>query len=137
MRFAWSLDDIGAYFPLYEKLMAHWSNVLPISIHEVCYEDLVHNQEKVTRDLLSFAHSNWDPRCMSFFSTRRVVRTASTVQVRNPISTGAIGRWKKYRAYLQPLFSALRLPQRRDMDAPPPQRVNSSLGEAVPHSYLG
>jgi hypothetical protein len=38
------------------------------------------------------------------------VRTASTVQVRKPISTQAIGRWKHYRGHLGPLFSALGQP---------------------------
>src|SRR5205807_6249354 len=37
--FAWSLEDIGAYQLSYQKVMAHWSRVLPLPIHEVSYED--------------------------------------------------------------------------------------------------
>src|SRR5262249_15369034 len=105
--FAWSLDDIGAYYRAYEKIMAHWASVLPSQIHEVSYETLVHGQEQVTRGLLAFCGLDWDERCLAFFNTRRVVRTASTVQVRKPISTQAIGRWKHYRGHLGRLFGAL------------------------------
>ena len=105
--FASSLEDIGVHYRAYEKLMAHWSRVLPLEIHEVCYEDLVHNQETVTRNLLAYCGLEWDERCLAFFKTRRVVRTASTVQVRKPISGQAIGRWKHYRSHLGPLFKAL------------------------------
>lgn len=137
MRFAWSLDDIGAYHRCYRKLMAHWANVLPVPIHDVVYEDLVHNQEKVTRDLLTYCGLDWDPRCLEFHATRRVVRTASAVQVRNPISARAIGRWKHYRAHLQPLFEALREPDGKQRKTPPPQGAASLTATAVPHSYLG
>jgi tetratricopeptide (TPR) repeat protein len=105
--FAWSLDDIGAYYRAYEKIMAHWASVLPARIYEVSYEGLVQNQEEVTRDLLAFCGLDWDERCLSFFNTRRAVRTASTVQVRKPITTRAIGRWKHYQSHLGPLFRAL------------------------------
>jgi tetratricopeptide (TPR) repeat protein len=107
LDFTWSLDDIGAYYRAYEKLMAHWDRVLPVRIHEVYYEELIHNQEAVSRDLVSFCDLDWDERCLSFFKTRRVVRTASTVQVRKPISTKSIGRWKHYRSHLGPLLAAL------------------------------
>jgi hypothetical protein len=47
---------------------------------------------------------------MSFHQTQRAVQTASTIQVRKPISTQAIGRWRRYRSHLGPLFKALDLP---------------------------
>jgi tetratricopeptide (TPR) repeat protein len=107
VNFAWSLEDIGAYYRAYTKLMAHWSGVLPVAVHELRYEDLIHHQETVTRDLLAYCGLEWNERCLAFFKTRRVVRTASNVQVRKPISVQAIGRWKHYRSHLGPLFRAL------------------------------
>ena len=105
--FACSLEDIGAYYRGYEKLMAHWSRVLPLAIHEIRCEDLVRNQESVTRKLLAYCGLDWDERCLTFWSTRRAVQTASTVQVRKPLSGQAVGRWRHYRTYLGPLFQAL------------------------------
>ena len=107
VTFAWSLEDIGAYYRTYEKLMAHWSRVLPMPIHEVSYEELVNDQEAVSRKLLSFCGLDWDERCLTFWNTRRVVQTASAVQVRKPISRQAIGRWRNYRSHLGPLLKAL------------------------------
>ena len=105
--FASSLEDIGNYYRAYEKLMAHWSRVLPLEIHDVANEDLIHHQEAVTRKMLAYCGLEWDERCLTFFNTRRVVQTASSVQVRKPISGQALGRWKHYRDHLGPLFQAL------------------------------
>ena len=107
ISFAYTLPDIGAYYRDYERLMAHWARVLPGVIHEVSYEELTANQEAVTRRLLDYCGLLWDKRCLEFFKTRRDVQTASTIQVRKPMSRQAVGRWQKYRAHLAPLFEAL------------------------------
>ena len=105
--YAWSLEDIGAYYRSYERLMAHWSRVLPLEIHEAGYEDLVHDQEGATRKMLAYCGLDWDERCLTFYNTRRAAQTASAVQVRKPISGQALGRWRHYRSHLGPLFQAL------------------------------
>jgi tetratricopeptide (TPR) repeat protein len=107
LNYTWSLEDIGAYHREYERLMEHWRKVLPLQIHEVKYEELVERPEKVVRALLAYCGLNWDDRCLRFFANRRVVRTASTLQVRKPLTRASIGRWKRYRAHLGPLFRAL------------------------------
>ncbi len=109
MDFSWSLEEIAFYHGQYERLMAHWRNVLPLPIHEVCYEALVANQESVTRDLVSHCGLNWDERCWAFYKTRRAVQTASTMQVRKPLSTKSIGRWKHYQSHIGPLLEALKV----------------------------
>ncbi len=107
LNFAWSLEDIAAYYRSYERAMAHWAKHLPLQVYEVRYEDLVHNQSKISRELVSFLGLEWDGRCLSFFRSHRPVRTASTVQVRKPMTAQAIGRWKHYEAHLGPLFQGL------------------------------
>jgi tetratricopeptide (TPR) repeat protein len=107
MDYSFALEDIAVYYRQYERLMAHWADVLPLAIHEVRYEDLLANQETTTRDLVSFCGLDWDERCLSFYKTRRVVQTASTIQVRKPLSKKSAGRWQNYRAYLGPLVDAL------------------------------
>ena len=81
MAFSCSLEDIGAYYRGYEKLMAHWSAVLPLKVQDVRYEDLIHDQEAISRNLIAFCGLNWDERVLTFWNTRRVVQTASSVQV--------------------------------------------------------
>ena len=110
MDFAWSLEEIVFYYEEYERLMAHWSNVLPLPIYEVCYEDLIANQERVTRSLLAHCGLPWDEGCLTFYNTERAVRTASVVQVRKPLSAKSVGRWKHYQRHLGPLLEALDIP---------------------------
>jgi tetratricopeptide (TPR) repeat protein len=105
--FSCSLEDIGAYYRSYEKLMAHWAKVLPVKVHEVSYEALVNDQEGVSRALIACCGLDWDERCLTFWNTRRPVQTASSVQVRKPISKQAVGRWRNYQSHLGSLFRAL------------------------------
>jgi tetratricopeptide (TPR) repeat protein len=108
VRFATSLEDIGLYYREYERLMAHWRSVLPLRLYEVQYEELVANQETITRALVAHCGLEWSDSCLAFHETRRVVHTSSKFQVRQPIYSRAIGRWKQFEAHLQPLRDALR-----------------------------
>ena len=110
MHFSWSLEEIAFYYGQYERLMTHWHKVLPLPIHDVCYEELIANQEHVTRRLLAHCGLSWDERCLAFYNTRRAVQTASTIQVRKPLSAKSIGRWKHYQSHLGPLLEALNIP---------------------------
>jgi hypothetical protein len=111
LDFSSSLEDLGFYYGLHQQLMDHWREVLPLTIHEVCYEDLIADQEGVTRKLLAHCGLDWDERCLRFYETRRVVRTASSIQVRKPVSSKPARRWKKYQAHLGPLLDALQANQ--------------------------
>ena len=53
----------------------------------------------------------WDDRCLEFHRTARPVATASSAQVRRPIYSSSVGRWRHYEPYLADLIAAL--------DAPP------------------
>lgn len=115
LTFAWSLEDIGAYYRQYERLMAHWQQFLPVPIHEIRYEELLQQPEAVIRAALAYCGLDWDARCLRFHENQRAVATASTVQVRKPLSAHALGRWQRYRAHLEPLRRALGQP---DEDGP-------------------
>jgi Flp pilus assembly protein TadD len=103
LGFATSLTDLGHYYRDYDRLMVHWRAVLPRPMLEVDYEELVENQESVSRRLIAFCGLEWDERCLAFHATSRAVQTASRVQVRRPIFRASIGRWKRYQSLLQPL----------------------------------
>jgi hypothetical protein len=107
VNYASSLEMLGFYYRQYERLMQHWRNVLPLPIHDVVYEELVADQERVSRELVRFCGLDWDDRCLSFHETERAVQTASKVQVRKPIYASSVQRWKKFERHLQPLVEAL------------------------------
>jgi hypothetical protein len=74
---------------------------------DVRYEDLVANPEGQARRIVDHCGLSWEPRCLDFHQTERVVRTASAVQVRKPIFTSSIGRWRAYQPFLGPLLAEL------------------------------
>jgi hypothetical protein len=74
---------------------------------EVRYEDIVFDQENQTRRLLNFCGLDWEDACMRFHENAAPVATASSVQVRQPLYSGSIGRWKKYGNKLDGLKAAL------------------------------
>jgi tetratricopeptide (TPR) repeat protein len=102
-----SLADIAARAQAFERLMSHWRAVLPLEILEVQYEDLVGNLESESRRLIAFLGLDWDPACLAFHETERAVMTASLWQVRQPLFTSSVGRWRNYRRHLRPLLAGL------------------------------
>jgi tetratricopeptide (TPR) repeat protein len=107
VTYAMDLKHLGRYYRAYERLMTHWARCLPVPIFELNYEELTADQEAVSRRLIAFCGLDWDERCLRFHETPRAVRTASVLQVRQPIYRRAVGRWKRYEAFLQPLLAAL------------------------------
>jgi tetratricopeptide (TPR) repeat protein len=106
----YDLGELGRYYKRYERLMAHWRAVLPEGrMLEVRYEDVVADLEGQARRIIAHCGLPWDDRCLSFHETDRPVRTASATQVRQPIYTSAVGRWRVYEAQLGPLLEALEI----------------------------
>ncbi|MFO7857554.1 MAG: sulfotransferase, partial [Ectothiorhodospiraceae bacterium] len=104
--FSYSFDGLVAAYEQYERIMAHWRRVMPEAMCEVEYESLVHDPEPEVRRMLAHCGLDWDPACLAFHEQAGAVRTASVWQVRKPISTGSVGRWRRYEAHLGPLIEA-------------------------------
>jgi len=107
MAFANDLQALGHYYRLYDRLMAHWRATLPLPMLEVRYEDLVENFEGKAREIVDFTGLDWDEHCLRFHETRRTVLTSSKLQVRQPLYSRSVGRWRHYEAGLGPLREAL------------------------------
>ena len=108
LDYTYELGELGRYYRGYEELMAHWRRVLPDGVMlEVRYEDLVADLEFGARALVAHCGLDWDAACLEFHKTKRAVITASTAQVRQPLYTSAIGRYKPYGAWLGPLREGL------------------------------
>lgn len=107
IRWANHLDHIVSRIAQYRRVMDHWRIVLPLAIHEVDYEETTRDVEGVARRLISACNLNWEPGCLEFHHLRRPIRTASVTQVRQPIYTQSVGRWKNYEGSLTELFAKL------------------------------
>jgi tetratricopeptide (TPR) repeat protein len=102
--YANDLSDLAHYYSEYQRIMSHWRSALPHhTLLEVAYEDLVQDPEKWTRRMLDFVGLPWDPGCLNFHQTDRVVITASRWQIRQRITTSSMGRWRNYEKHLAPL----------------------------------
>lgn len=107
IRWANELEHIAQRIQEYFRIMEHWRAVLPLSIFEFDYEELVANPEQVSRQLIEFVDLDWNPRCLDFHRTERLVRTASVAQVRQPMYQRSVARWRRYEDALRPLLDRL------------------------------
>jgi tetratricopeptide (TPR) repeat protein len=107
----YDLAELGRYMRAYERLMAHWRQVLPQgAMIEIQYEELVADLEGEARRIVEYCGLQWDSACRAFHKTKRSVRTASVIQVRQPIYQSSVGRWQPYEKELQLFLRALAEP---------------------------
>ena len=94
-------DNIVFAYEEYLRLMGHWRTVLPPNrLIEVSYEHLVADREPLTREMVAFCGLEWDEACLRPEDNARAVATPSVWQVRQPIYTTSVERWRRYKPWL-------------------------------------
>jgi Flp pilus assembly protein TadD len=106
--FSYSFEDLAAYYLAYHRLMQHWRDLMPGFIYDLDYEQLVSLQEETTRSLLDFCALDFEPGCLEFHRNKTAAATASASQVRQPIYSSSVQRWRSYEQQLEPLAARLR-----------------------------
>ena len=106
-EFTYGLAEAGSYYSSYVKLMNHWDEVLPNKILRVNNEDIIDDLEGQVTTMLEFLELPFEDSCITFYETDRLVRTASSEQVRKPINKSGMDRWKPYAKNLKPLLDGL------------------------------
>jgi tetratricopeptide (TPR) repeat protein len=106
-QFSYGLEEIGAYYKDYIKLMDHWDKMLPGKILRVQYEDVVADLKKEVIRILDYCGLPFEENCINFHQTERNIRTPSSEQVRQPIYKSGLEQWKNYETWLGPLKKAL------------------------------
>ena len=94
------MQDLCAYYKMYRDLMNFWHSKYPGKIYDLNYEHLTENQERESRTLISYLDLNWEDQCLEFHKTKRSVKTASNLQVREKMYTGSSQKWRQYEPYL-------------------------------------
>jgi tetratricopeptide (TPR) repeat protein len=104
----WSNDweHIARRFADHRRVLEHWKQSRPLGWLDVAYEDLVGDLEGQARRMIEYLGLDWDPACLAFHANPRAVRTPSLVQVRQPVHTRSVGRWRNYQPLIQPLLAA-------------------------------
>jgi hypothetical protein len=139
MPHSYDFDELGRYYLQYQSVMDHWRKVLPPgTMIDLEYEDVVADVEGSARRLIEFVGLDWDPACVEFHKSSRPVKTASVAQVRRPVYTGSVERWRKYGPGIQPLVDALGYKPKDQPSAKPakepkeskPAKETAAKGEA-------
>ena len=107
IRWACQMEHLTSRIQQYQRVMDHWRRTIPDRFIELDYEALVANQEQESRRLVDYIGLEWEPECLEFYNSDRLVRTASITQVRQPIYSKSVAKWKSYEPYLNDLFSII------------------------------
>jgi len=109
--YSYELTELGQYYQCYERIMHHWRRILPSDAWlDMDYEALVNNPETEAQRLIEYCDLAWEPACLTFYQSKRQVRTASFVQVRQPVYASSVERWRRYEQELAPLIKSLNHP---------------------------
>jgi hypothetical protein len=106
-EFSYDLVDIGSFYSDYVRMMDHFDRVMPGRVIRVIHEELVTDPDAEVRRLLERLGLPFDANCLRPHENRRAVRTASSEQVRQPISADAVEGWRPFAPWLGPLKDAL------------------------------
>jgi hypothetical protein len=82
---------------------------LPNPCLEIRYEDLVEDLEGSARRVLEFLGVRWDPAVLRFHerAAGRLIRSPSYAEVTRPVFRRAVGRWRGYAKFLDPVAGPL------------------------------
>jgi Tfp pilus assembly protein PilF len=107
-NYAYRLEDTARYYIQFDRMVRAFEAALPADRFTVVhYEKVVGDLETETRRLLDFCGLPFEPACLAFHENAAPVATASSAQVREPLYTSALARWKRYEAGLKPALDLL------------------------------
>ena len=96
-------DDTLKFYNNVFQLFETYEKELNISYYQIKYEDIVRDFRYNISNLLSYLELNYEENLINFNQTakkRPKIFTPSYTQVINPLYNTSIGRWKKYRDYI-------------------------------------
>ena len=95
--------EMARHHARYYHLMALWRERFPGRFFDISYEETAGNLEPNARALIEFLELPWEDACLNFHRQKAAVATASAVQVRQPVHTKSVGRWRRYEQQLEPM----------------------------------
>lgn len=104
---------LGRFYRDVCRLDEHWASVLDLARMRVVYEEHVADPPAHARAMAAFAGLDWDDRMLRHEKQQKVAMTRSIDQVRKPMYTSAVARWKNYERHIGPLVDALGEPPSR------------------------
>jgi tetratricopeptide (TPR) repeat protein len=102
-----ALETAATHYVRVMELVEHYRSEMSLKYLPVRYEDMIADQEATVRSLLGFIGVEWFEGCLAFHENRRYARTASYAQVTEKLYDRSVGRWRHYRAVLEPAIPIL------------------------------
>ncbi len=106
--FTYDFEELARYYAAYERLMGHWRAILGEQLHEIAYEELVREPQRLGADMARHCGSRWSDAAVEIQKNAAVSLTASASQIRRPIYGTSSGRWRHYQSHLKGLIDSLR-----------------------------
>ena len=94
-QFSYTLEDIKEFIELYKSIISYWKNE-KANFYEIKYEELVLDFEKEVQQIFNFINLDFNSECLDFHKNKRVVQTASLIQVKQPLFKSSLNQWKNY-----------------------------------------
>ena len=108
-NYAYDMEELGRYYRRYQRLMAHWCELLPRGdIIEVRYEDLVTHFETEVRRLLAHCGLKWNSGLSRISSDQQTDWHCQCNPSTPAYIPDSIGRAHMYGQMLKPLMGALK-----------------------------
>ena len=108
LGFSYNLNDLFEYYEMYEDLMKNWNNQYKHKMLDVVYDDLIQISEDQLRKIFEFIGINFEAQCLSPEKNKRVVKTASQIQIREKTKTYNLSKWKNYEAIVNRYVGSLK-----------------------------
>lgn len=107
--YAYSHDlmDIARYYVRFHQLMQLWEELFPGRILQLQYEALIADQLAESQRLFAHCGLEWTDAALQFHTNRAAVATPSAAQVRRPIYSDAVARWRAHETAMAPVADYL------------------------------
>ncbi len=107
LNFTYDFNDLFEFYKEYFELMKCWKSKFSDHIFDVDYEKMIKNPEDEIKNLLNFCDLEFEKECINFHKTKRLIKTVSSAQARQPIYNSSLSAYKNYEVYMNEIFQKL------------------------------
>jgi hypothetical protein len=99
---AWTYDinQILAYYRLFEDYINFWSKNIKDSFLEINYSDLIINTVNTTKKIIKHCDLEWEDNCLKYHEVNKsAIDTASANQANKPIYNSSLNKFENYKKF--------------------------------------
>jgi len=99
---AWTYDinQILAYYRLFEDYINFWSKNIKDSFLEINYSDLITNTVNTTKKIIKHCDLEWENNCLKYHEVNKsAIDTASVNQANKPIYNSSLNKFENYKKF--------------------------------------